>query len=102
MKKKENNGYITQIFDGTSGTPISGLVVCPNKLSALVSYKKFLENSEKDDSMKVIAPYSKLVYHGFVDDDFGLSVCNPQTVATAKTVENEINGILSVLDKEGI
>ena len=65
MKRKENNGYITQIFDGTSGTPISGLVVCPNKLSALVSYKKFLENSEKDDSMKVIAPYSKLIYHGF-------------------------------------
>ena len=44
MKKRENNGYITQIFDGTSDTPISGLVVCPNKLSALVSYKKFLEN----------------------------------------------------------
>ena len=101
MKKKENNGYITQIFDYTSGTPISGLVVCPNKLSALVSYKKFLENSEKDEAMKVIAPYSRLVYHGFVDDNFALSVCTPHTIATAKTVDSEISGILSVLDKEG-
>lgn len=101
MKKNEHNGYITQIFDCTSGTPISGLVVCPNKLSALHSYKKFLENSEKDDTMKVLAPYSKLVYHGFVDDDFALSVCHPQTVATSKTVDNEINGILSTIDIEG-
>lgn len=101
MRRNDNNGYITQIFDGTSDTPISGLVVCPNKLSALISYKKFLENSEKDDSMKVIAPYSKLICHGTVDNSFALSVCNPLTVATAKTVDNEINGILSVLDKEG-
>lgn len=100
MKKQENNGYITQIFDGTSGSPISSLVVCPNKLTALVSYKKFLENSEKDESMKVIAPYSKLVYHGYIDFDYGIQSCHPVTVATAKTIDNEINGILSVLDKE--
>lgn len=101
MKKQENNGYITQIFDGTSGTPISSLVVCPNKLTALVSYKKFLENSENDESMKVIAPYSKLVYHGYIDFDYGIQSCNPITVATSKNVDEEISGILSVLDKQG-
>lgn len=99
--KKENNGFITQIFDSTSSTPMSGLVVCPSKLSALISYKKFLENSEKDDSMKVIAPFSKLYFFGFVDSDYELQVCKKYCVATPKTVDDEIKGILAILEKEG-
>ncbi len=99
--KKENNGYITQIFDVSSGSPMSALVVCPTKLSALFSYKKFLDSAEKDEALKVIAPYSKLYYHGYVDEDYNLKVCEKTCVATPKTVDNEINGILSTLEEKG-
>lgn len=99
--KKENNGYITQIFDGSADCPMSGLVVCPTKLSALFSYKKFLEKAKEDDSLKVIIPYSKLYYFGYVDEDYNLKVCDKTCVATPKTVDDEINGILSTLEEKG-
>ena len=96
----KNNGIIVQIFDLSSETPISPLVVCPNKLSALMSYKKFLQESEKDEARKVLAPYTGLFYFGVVEDDYNISACQKSQICNPKRVDEEINYILSKIEEK--